>query len=171
MNSILLTVFIAVTAIAVVLQMLILLGIYLAVKRATAQAENIALDLHRRSIPLVENARDIVADATPKIKEMTSNLTEASATLKEQAATLGDTAVEVAVRARNKIAQADEALTRTLERVERTTGAMSNSVLSPVRRVNGLLQAISVGVGAFLHQKRDRHQQERRSPNDEGMFV
>jgi hypothetical protein len=171
MNSNLLIAFVAVTSVAVVLQMLILLGIYLSVRRATTQAENIALDLHRRSIPLVENARDILADATPKIKEMTSNLTDASGTLKQQAAVLGDTAVEVAVRARNKIAQADDALTRTLERVERTTGAMSNSVLSPVRRVNGILQGISVGIGAFLNQKKD-HRQERRSPtNDEGMFV
>lgn len=171
MNSNLLIFFIAVTSVAVVLQMLILLGIYLQTKRVTDQAENIALDLHRRTIPLLENARDILADSTPKIKEATANLAEASATLKSQAETLGNTAVEIAVRARNKIAQADDMVTRTLERVERTTGAVQNSVLSPVRRVNGILQGISVGIGAFLHQKRDARQENQPNPNDEGMFV
>lgn len=170
MNSNLLTVFVAITSVAVVLQMLILLGLYLAVRRATAQAENIALDFQRRTIPLVENVRDILSDATPKLQETMSNLTEASDTLKRQAETLGDMAVEMAIRARNKVAQADDMITRTLERVEKTTGAMQDSVLSPVRRMNGILQAISVGIGVFLNHKRDTRR-ERRSTNDEGMFV
>lgn len=170
MNSNLLTVFIAVTSVAIVLQMVILLGMYLKVKRVTDQAESIALDYHRRAVPLIENARDILADVTPKMKELSSNLTEASATLKKQAEVLGDTAIEIAVRARNKVVQADDMVTRALERVEKTTGAVQNSVLSPVRRVNGILQAISVGVGAFLNQKRDARDNNRRA-NDEGMFV
>jgi hypothetical protein len=170
MNSNLLTVFIAVTSVAIVLQMLILLGMYLKVKRVTDQAESIALDYHRRAVPLIENARDILADVTPKMKELSSNLTEASATLKKQAEFLGDTAIEIAVRARNKVVQADDMVTRALERVEKTTGAVQNSVLSPVRRVNGILQAISVGVGALLNQKRDSRNNDRRT-NDEGMFV
>lgn len=171
MNSNLLTAFIAITSAAVVLQMLILLGIYVAVRRATTQMESIALDVQRRATPLIENARDIVADATPKVKEITSNLAEASANVKRHAATLGDTAVEIAVRAKNKVVQADDMVTRTLERVERTTGAVQNSVLSPVRHVNGVLNAITVGIGSLLNQKRETKNQQRRSPSDEGMFV
>lgn len=171
MNSNLLLLFIAVESVAVVLQMLILFAIFLTVKRATAQTENIVLDMQRRTIPLVENARDILADATPKLKQATSNLTQASETLKTQAETLGNIAVEVGMRARNKIAQADDMVTRTLERVERTTGAVQNSVLSPVRRVNGILQGLSVGIGAFLNQKRDAKPENRRANGDEGMFV
>jgi hypothetical protein len=170
MNSTALTVFIAITSVAVVLQMAILLGLFLTVRRIGAQMESIALDFQRRVIPIVENTRDVLADATPKLKEITSNLTEVSDTLKKQAATLGDAAVEMAMRARNKVAQADEMISHTLERVERTTGAMQNSVLSPVRRVNGILQGISVGIGAFLNQKRERNDRERRT-NDEGMFI
>jgi hypothetical protein len=171
MNSNLLTAFIAITSVAIVLQMLILLGIYLEVRRTSSQAHGIALDFQRRTTPLIENARDILADATPKVKEITLNLTEASATLKKQAATLGDTAVEMALRAKNKVMLADDMMTRTLERVERTTGAVHDSVLLPVRRVNGILQGISVGIGAFLNQKREVREERKRSTNDEGMFV
>ena len=171
MNSNLLTAFIAITSVAVVLQMLILLGIYLTMRRSTSQVHDIVLDFQRRTTPLIENARDILADATPKVKEITSNLAEASGTLKKQAITLGDTAVDMAMRARNKVAAADEVMTRTLERVEKTTGAVQNSVLLPVRRVNGILQGISVGIGAFLSQKREVREERKRSTNDEGMFV
>jgi len=170
MNSNLLTFFIAVTSVAVVLQTAILLGLYLSVRRTTTQMEAIALDFQRRANPIIENARDILADATPKLQAITTNLAEASSTLKRQAETLGDTAVEIAVRAGNKVAQADDVLTRALEGVERTTAAVQNSVLSPVRRVNGVLHAISVGIGAFLNQKRGRDD-GRRGPGDEGMFV
>ena len=171
MNSNLLTFFIAITSAAVVLQTAILLGIYLAVKRTTAQMEGISLDFQRRVNPILENARDILADATPKLREITTNLNEASSTLKRQAETLGDTAVEIAVRAGNKVAQADEVLTRALEGVERATSAVQNSVLSPVRRVNSVLHAISVGIGAFLNQKQRGRDDGRRGPGDEGMFV
>ena len=171
MNSTLLTIFIAITSAAVVLQMLILAGIYLTVRRTTSQMESIALDVHRRATPLIENTRDIVADATPKVKEITSNLAEASASVKRHATTLGDTAVEIAVRAKNKVVQADDMVTRTLERVERTTGAVQNSVLSPVRHVTGILDAITVGIGSLLNQKRETRKQQRTTPGDEGMFV
>lgn len=171
MNSNLLTAFIAITSVAVVLQMLILLGIYLTMRRTTSQVHDIAMDFQRRANPLIENARDILADATPKVKELTSNLVETSATLKKQTATLADAAVDLAVRAKNKVVAADDMVTRTLERVEKTTGAVQNSVLLPVRRVNGILQGISVGIGAFLNQKRDVREERKRSTNDEGMFV
>ena len=171
MNSNLLTAFIAITSLAIVLQMLILLGIYLTMRRTTSQVHDIAMDFQRRTTPLIENVRDLLADATPEVKEITSNLSEASATLKKQAVTLGDTAIEMAIRTKNKVVAADEILTRTLERVEKTTGAVQNSVLFPVRRVNGILQAISVGVGAFLNQKREVREERKRSTNDEGMFV
>jgi len=171
MNSNLLTAFVAITSAAVVLQTAILLGLYLTVKRTTAQMENIALDVQRRTNPIIENARDILADATPKLKEITGNLTEASATLRRQAETIGESAVEVAVRARNKAVHVDDIVTRTLEQVEKTTGAVQNTVLLPVRRVNGVLHAISVGIGAFLNQKQQGRNDRQRRPDDEGMFV
>jgi hypothetical protein len=170
MNSNLLTAFVAITSVAVVLQMLILLGLYLTVRRTTSEVESIASDFQRRATPLMENARDILADATPKLKEITSNLTETSSSLKKHAGTLGDAAVEIALRARNKVVQTDDMLTRTLERVEKTTGAVQNSVLSPVRHVNGFLQALSVGIASLLNQKREVTT-ERRKPNEEGMFI
>lgn len=167
------TVFIAVTCVAFVLQVSILLSMYISMRRTSERLHTIVSDLQRRLTPVIENTRDILADATPKVKEITSNLVEVSDTLKQQTTTLADAAVEMALRAKNKLVQADDALTRTLERVEKTTGAVQNSVLSPVRQVNGILQGISVGIGAFLNQKKEvkNQRQERRTHSDEGMFI
>lgn len=171
MNSTALTIFIAITAAAFLLQALILLGFYLMLREKTTKMELAFFDFQRRLTPLIENARDILADATPKLNQATSNLAEASATLRSQAGALGDAALEMAVRARNKVVQADDILTRTLERVEKTTGAVQNSVLSPVRQVNGILHGLSVGIGAFLNHKREVRSERQRGTNDEGMFI
>lgn len=167
-----LIVFVAITSVAVVLQMAILLALYLTMKRTTAQVESIALDFQRRTTPIIENARDIVADATPKLKEITSNLTEVSATLKNQAETLGNAAVEIVVRARNQVVHADDIVSRALDRVEKTSESVQNSVLTPVRRVQGIMQGLSIGLGSLLNQKRQGRQERQAGPaGDEGMFV
>ncbi|HET9743066.1 MAG TPA: hypothetical protein VFQ00_09975 [Terriglobales bacterium] len=171
MNSTALTVFIAITAVAVVLQMAILLALYLGVRRTSAQMESIALDFQRRSTPIIENARDVLADATPKLKEITANLTTVSASLKENSEALGSAAVEIAMRARNKVATADEMISRTFERVEKTTDAVQNGVLNPVRHVQGIMQAVSVGIGAFLSPKRQPHNDRPRGTGDDEMFI
>src|SRR5262249_56261842 len=107
MNSNLLTAFIAITSVAVVLQMLILLGIYLTMRRTTSQVHDFAMDFQRRTTPMIENARDILADATPKVKELTSNLVETSATLKKQTATLAATPLYLALRSNTNILHTD----------------------------------------------------------------
>ncbi len=166
-----LIVFVAVTSLAVVLQMAILFALYLTVKRTTAQVESIAADFQRRSTPIMENARDVIADATPKLKEITSNLTLASRSLKTHAETLGNAAAEMAIRAKTQVIRADDIISRTMDRVEKTTDVVQNSVLSPVRHVQGVVHAISIGLSAFLNQKRERRHEKTRGSSDDGMFV
>lgn len=167
-----LIVFVAITSVAVVLQMAILLALYLMMKRTTAQVESVALDFQRRTTPIIENARDIISDVTPKLKDITTNLTEASATLKNQAETFGNAAVEIAIRARNQVVHADDIVSRALDRVEKTSESVQNSVLTPVRRVQGIMQGLSVGLGALLNQKRQPRQERQGGvAGDEGMFV
>jgi methyl-accepting chemotaxis protein len=166
-----LIVFVAVTSLAVVLQMAILFALYLSVRKTTAQVESIAADFQRRSTPIMENARDILADATPKLKEITSNLTEASRSVKTHAETMGNAAAEIAMRAKTQVIRADDIISRTMDRVEKTSDVVHNSVLSPVRHVQGIVQALSIGLSAFMHQKRDRRDDKRRSAADDGMFI
>jgi hypothetical protein len=43
--------------------------------------------------------------------------------------------------------------------------------MSPVRHVSGILQGISVGIGAFRNQKREVRNERQRNADDEGMFI
>ena len=70
-------------------------------------------------------------------------------------------------RLRLQVIRVDEMVTHTLDRVEETSEKVQHSVMSPVRHVSGIVQAISVGVGTFFsNQRRGRNG----SPSDE-MFI
>ena len=61
-------------------------------------------------------------------------------------------------RVRLQVIRADEMVTRTMDRVEETSEKVQHTVMSPVRQVSGIAQAISVGVGTFFSsQKRRRN--------------
>ncbi len=164
-----LIIFVAVTAAAVVIQMGILVALYVSVRKTTAQMETIALEVQGRALPMLDTSREILADAAPKLKEIASNLVETSAIAKAQAQRLNATVAEFSDRARMQVIRADEMLTRTLDSVEKTTGRVQTSVLSPVRHVNGIVHALSVGLGVFLNQKNSGP--GRRRSADEQMFI
>src|SRR5260370_8397769 len=62
--------FVAVTAVAVVLQALILLALYLDLRRTTKQLTRTVNDLHARLSPTLVRLQILVEDAQPRISEM-----------------------------------------------------------------------------------------------------
>ena len=58
-------------------------------------------------------------------------------------------------------------LTRTMDRVEETSEKVQHTVMSPVRQVSGIMQAISTGFGAYFNTQRRRRNG---GPSDE-MFI
>jgi len=57
-------------------------------------------------------------------------------------------------------------LTRTMDRIEETSEKVQHTVMSPVRQVSGIVQALSTGFGSYFQQKRRRNG----GPSDE-MFI
>src|SRR4051812_25358683 len=83
MNN-LLIVFIVITGCAVVLQALILFGMYLAMKQSQRRMESLANRVEGSVLPAVEQARDILTDTAPRIKQLASDVQEIGATVKNQ---------------------------------------------------------------------------------------
>jgi prophage DNA circulation protein len=157
----------------VVLQMLILAGIFFAVSKLSAHLKSAADEVKSQVMPLVENGKALQADikkivetSSPKIELVLDNAaaitTAAHSGLGRAETTLND----VLDRARLQVIRADEMLTRAMDTVEDTTERVAHSVTSPVKRANGLMQGITAGVGAYFGQKRQRQG----SPSDE-MFI
>jgi methyl-accepting chemotaxis protein len=176
-----LTIFIGITAFAVVLQMLILLGMLIAVlklgkrvKMVAEKAEDTADLVQTKVLPIIDNAKTIQADVKqfldtnrPKIETLIENVTQISTTARTTTERFHVTANDAIDRVRLQVIRGDEMLTRTMDRVEETTEKVQHTVMSPVRQVSGIMQAISIGFGSYFNgQKRRRNG----GPSEE-MFI
>ncbi len=168
-----LTIVIAITAAAVVLQMLILLALYLSVRKLSARLELVTDETQSRVFPLLENVKVIQEDvkvwmdtSRPKIDVILDNAAHVSTVARTDIDRVGATLNDLLDRLRLQVIRADELVTHTMDRVEETSEKVQHSVMSPVRQVSGIVQAISVGVGAFFSQRRRRNG----GPSEE-MFI
>jgi len=165
-----LKVFVAVTAGAVVLQAMIMVALYLAVRKSTAKVEAIAEEVKNKALPTMENVQSFLVEARPKIDAITTNVSESTTLVRNQLGRIDATLTDALDRTRLQVIRADELLSRTMDRVEETSDVVHKTVMSPLRQVNGLMAAISTGVDVFLGQKRRHPKNGMGVPQDE-MFI
>jgi len=170
MNDNLLIGFIAVTAFAVLLQALIMVALYLAVRKSTAKMEALATEVRSKVLPTMETVQNILVELRPKIDIMSTNFLESSTLVRNQLGRIDATLTDALDRTRLQVIRADELLNRTMDKVEETSEVVHKTVISPLRQVNGLMAAISTGVEVFLGQKRRHPRNGAGVPQDE-MFI
>jgi len=165
-----LKVFVAVTAGAVVLQAMIMVALYLAIRKSTAKVEAIAEEVKNKALPTMENVQSFLFEARPKIDTITTNVSESTTLVRNQLGRIDATLTDALDRTRLQVIRADELLSRTMDRVEETSDVVHKTVMSPLRQVNGLMAAISTGVEVFLGTKRRHPKNGMGVPQDE-MFI
>ena len=177
MDDNLLKLFIAVTAFAVLLQALIMVALYLAIRKSTARMEALATEVRNKALPVMESAQsatetvqNILVELRPKIDAMSVNFAESSTLVRNQLGRIDATLTDALDRARLQVIRADELLNHTMDKVEETSEVVQRTVLSPLRQMNGLMAAISTGVEVFLGQKRRHRRNGGGVPQDE-MFI
>jgi methyl-accepting chemotaxis protein len=169
-----LTLFVAVTAAAVVLQMLILLVMCVVIFNLSKKLRSVTNETQSRLIPMLDNAKVMQQEvksfleiSRPKIDVILDNLAHVTTTTRTEVERVDATVHDLLDRLRLQVIRVDEMVTHTLDLMEETSEKVQHSVMSPVRQVSGIVQAISVGVGTFFSsQRRGRNG----GPSDE-MFI
>jgi len=169
-----LTVFVALTGIAVLLQAVILGALYFAMRKSSARMEALAVEVKTKALPSLETAQAILTELRPKLTVIADNLTETTHSVRSQVERMDATVNDVVDRARLQIIRGDELLTRTLDRVEETSDIVHNTVVSPVRQFAGLIQGVTAGIEFLLGNRGRRNGGSREArrpvPQDE-MFI
>jgi hypothetical protein len=168
-----LTLFIAVTSGAVVLQMLILAGMYFTLRKVASEMKTATDEVKSQAMPLLENGKHIQAQiqhiletSAPKVELVLDNAAKITTSAHNGIGRAEATLNDVLDRARLQVIRADEMVTRAMDSVEETTEKVAHSVASPVKHASGVLHGISTGVGTFFGNKRPR----KPGPSDE-MFI
>ena len=169
-----LTVFVALTGIAVLLQAVILGALYFAMRKSSARMEALAVEVKTKALPALETAHEILTELRPKLTVIADNLTETTHSVRSQVERVDATVNDVVDRARLQIIRGDELLTRTLDRVEETSDMVHSTVVSPVRQFAGLIQGVTAGIEFLLGNRGRRNGGSRDArrpvPQDE-MFI
>jgi hypothetical protein len=169
----LLTIFIAITGAAVLLQAGLLAAMYLSMRKTSAHVESLANEVKTKILPTIDTAQSVLTEVRPRIEVIAANLAQSSTSVREEIQRLDATVNDVVDRARLQIIRADEMLTRTFDRVEYTSDVVQKTVMSPVRQVSGVIQGVTAGL-EFLFSGRDRkngRSRERRPVPQDEMFI
>ena len=150
--------FIAVTTAAVVLQAGILVALYLSVRKTSARMEALATEVKTKVLPTAEMVHSMLLEWRPKVETTLSDVSESTTLIRGQIERLDSTLTDVIDRTRLQVIRADELVSQTMDRVEEATDMVHKTVISPVRKVSGVVQGVTAGLEFLLGQKRRRRE-------------
>lgn len=167
-------VFIAVTALAVVMQAIILLAIFVSVRKAAKAVTEQVEDLRSAVMPIIDTTRDLVTRVAPKVEAATSDLAEIAHGLRVQTAQMESAANEIVDRVRRQTGRLDKMFSGVLDGVDRAGAFVAEAVSRPVRQISGLLASLKAIVESLRHSSPAHHETHTPSDHtaaDKDMFV
>ena len=148
-NQSILLVFVAITSLAMLMQAIILLAIYLSMRKASTSIREQIDEIRSTVMPVVESSRDLCARASdlfqkvsPKVESAASDLAEMAHGLRAQTNEIQVSTLEVLERVRRQSSRIDHMFSGLLDAVDRTGSFVAEVVSKPVRQFSGILASI-----------------------------
>jgi hypothetical protein len=153
-----LIVFVAIVGVLALLQALVLLGIFLSLRRAAKSAMVAADDFKATVMPTIHSTRDLIERISPQIVTISNGLAELTLLLKKESQGVSTSASEIMERVNRQSKRLDGMLTHGLDAVERAGEVVESTVAAPIRQANGIIAAIRAMIETY------RSEQPRRRP-------
>lgn len=161
--------FIVLATVAIIGQMLILLGMFLQVKSMNERMTRIATDLHGKIDPILSRLHMTVEEVGPQISRAAADAAEITRLARAQTEKIDRVFAEAIDRLRMQVLRADQILTGAIEEIESAGSEFKSSVLRPVRQATAFVKGIKVGLD-FLRGQR-RSPERAREQQDEELFI
>lgn len=168
-NETILLAFVAVTALAVLLQAFILLAILISVRKAASSLKEEAEDLRSSLMPVIYNTRDLISRLAPKLESTVEDLSEIAHGLRVQTIEVQASAFEIMEKLHRQTNRMDAMFTGVLDAAELAGGFVVNVVSKPIRQISGIMASIK----AIIESLRTPVEPSRhtRAARDKDMFV
>ncbi len=148
-NETLMLAFVALTGIALSAQAVILLAIFLSVRKAAKGVKEDIDDLRASILPVVDSTRTVIARLAPKVEAATNDISEMVRTLREKSYEVDESVSEILERLHRQSARLDGMLSGALDTVDRAGEYVAEAVSGPVRQISAVLASIKAIVGAL----------------------
>jgi methyl-accepting chemotaxis protein len=163
--------FIGLTAVTIVVQVCVLSGIFISIKKLASNVERLRFEMDKKFDPAVTEFREVLGDAKLVLQNLhkaTENFAGISETVRYQVERVNAVIEDTTDRARDQIARADEVITDAIEKMEATSAVVQQNVMAPIREVSALVRGVSGGLH-FLFAKRKN--QVDAVHQDEELFI
>lgn len=156
MDNTLLTIFVIVAAVAILLQMFILFGMFLAFRKTSAKVESLSEEVKTKVLPTAELVHSMITELRPKIETVADNVSVSTTMLRTQLERIDATLTDIVDRTRLQVIRADEFVNNTMDKLEETRDAVQRTVVSPVRHITGIMHGLRTGMETFFSRQRPR---------------
>src|ERR1700683_3310498 len=134
--------FIVIAAVAIVLQMAILLAMFLQLQNAIRNFTRIAIQFQGRIDPILVRTNRILEESEDRIASIMSDAAELTRLARSQAQKVDRVLTDTIERIRIQLVHADRILTGTLEVIDQAGSTIRSTVWQPVHRVSAVIKGV-----------------------------
>jgi len=164
--------FVIVTSIAVVLQAIVLIALFLQLRRTAARVEHVISDINTRLAPILSRVQILVEDVSPRISGIVADASDLTRMARGQAQKVDRILSETLERVRMQLIHIDQILTGAMETVEEAGARLKETVWGPVVKATAVIRGIQAGLEFFRTTRHRREPVEQPvEQQDEGMFI
>jgi hypothetical protein len=164
--------FVIVTAIAIVLQAVMLVALFVQLRRTAARVEETISNLNTRMSPIISRLQVLVDDVSPRISGLVADASELTHLARSQAQKVDRILTESMERLRLQLIHVDQILTGAMEAVEEAGSRLRETVWGPVIKASAMIRGIQSGLEFLRAARSTRNSAEQPAEQqDEGMFI
>lgn len=167
----LLLIFVAATGAAVLLQALVLLALFLSVRKSAKAMQEQMEELRGTVTPVLTRTKDFLDNVGPKLESVATDLAELAHGLRAQSAELQESATAIMGSVRRQTSRLDAMCTDFLDTADRATHVVSEVIQMPLRQISALAAATKAVLSALRGPLRQPQPAETHTAADRDMFV
>jgi ABC-type transporter Mla subunit MlaD len=156
-------------AVAVLMQAVAMLGIWLSIRKIPGQVESVRAEVKQRLDPLSQSVLEIVNNSREPLRSITVNLAEISRIMRDRAGNVDAMVGDLVDKSRMQIARVDGMVSDLVAKVETTADAVQRGVLAPVQEVAAIVKGVRAGLEFLLSHRRVVNVSE--ATPDEQLFI
>lgn len=163
--------FIAMTAVALVTQAVVLLLAFLRVKKLDEETRELRRKVIEHAGPILRNVEDTTLTVRENSRLILDDVGAFTQDARRQMEKFDRLTDEMADRLRAQILRLDQLLTQTLDNLEAAGAAVKETVVEPVREAVAVMRGVKAAID-FISARRERTGRQRAgSRTDEELFI
>jgi methyl-accepting chemotaxis protein len=160
---------IALGALALLMQSIILLAIFIGVRKTSKSLTEAVEDIRSSVMPVAHTTKDLLNRLGPKVEQTAIDLAALAHSLRTQTLAMEEAVTETAERVRKEAGRVDAMFSNTLDAVDKASEFVTHAVSRPVRQLSGILASFKAIVESF--RSSDPTHKEPAMHDDKDMFV